>query len=112
MEGGNVGNKNFVQNLRNHDKQGKMSALFDFLHSNQNKGALDQMNVHKIESNALFEQLMNQGKPAQVPQARRQSIGDALLDAKKKDKSQDDFDEDEDVEVDNLFFDEMQEAEP
>jgi hypothetical protein len=34
------------------------------------------------------------------------------LDAKKKDKSQDDFDEDEDVEVDNLFFDEMQEAEP
>lgn len=51
---GNTGNKNFVQNLRNHDKQGKMSALFDFLHSNQNK-ALNQMNVHKIESKALFE---------------------------------------------------------
>lgn len=58
---------------------------------------------------------MDQRKAAAQSQGeeRRQSIVQTLnLDTKKKDKSQDEFEDDEDVEVDNLFFDEMQEAEP
>ena len=44
-------------------------------------------------------------------QANLQNIVESI-DLQKKDKSQDEFDDDEDVEVDNLFLNDMQEHEP
>ena len=55
-----------------------MSAFFDFLHSNQNKGEMANQ-VNKIESKAIIEQFMEQRRPTpEQMQPRRTSIVQSL----------------------------------
>ena len=49
--------KAFVKNLRNYTQEGKISGLFDLLHSNKEPLA-DQAQMEALKRNALVETLM------------------------------------------------------